>query len=97
MSGVVILLSDRNGINIPKMFVNNFEGWKNITDQDIENLNEGIDGNLYWDTWDDIINKTEYVDPKGYIWHLYQDGDLFAICEELITDEERKNFYGFDQ
>jgi len=93
MTGFKILLSDSNGVYIPKMFVNGFEGWKNITDQDIEILNEGIDGNLYWDTWDNVIQKTEYVDEEGHIWHLYQDGDLFAVCHELVDEAREERFY----
>jgi hypothetical protein len=94
MSGIQILLSDRHGVYIPREFVNRFDGWKNISDDDIEILNDGIDGNSYWDAWDNVIQKAEYVDAKGHIWHLYQDGDLFAICEELMTDEEKESFFG---
>ncbi len=26
------------------------------------------------------------------MWCLYQDSDLWAVCEELLTEEERENF-----
>lgn len=30
----------------------------------------------------------------GHEWFLYQDGDLWAVCPELLTDEEYENFFG---
>jgi hypothetical protein len=96
MTGVHLLLSDRNGVYIPQLFVKQFDGWKNIDSEDTELLLKGPEEDWYWDTWDQLMGNAEYTDQLGYVWKLYQDGDLFAICEELMTDEEKENF-GYDQ
>jgi hypothetical protein len=48
----------------------------------------------YWDAWTDVCDNASYTDSDGYIWNLHQDGDLWAICQELMTDEEYLGFYG---
>jgi hypothetical protein len=30
-----------------------------------------------------------YTDPEGHVWTLEQDGDLWLICPDLMTSEER--------
>lgn len=96
MEAVSILLSDARGIYIPRDFAQGFDvkewgldpdSWEVQTCEDPDNL-------LYWDAWEQIINNAEYH-KDGNVWRLYQDGDLFAICYELMTDEEKKNF-GFE-
>lgn len=48
----------------------------------------------YWESWNNILDNAEYVDESGNIWRLYQDGDLFAICEDLMSDADYENFFG---
>ena len=92
MSGVEILLSDRNGIYIPSLFVEDFDGW-GVSEQDKNDLSN-VENDYYWETWDDVLNYASHTDSKGNVWRLYQDGDLFAICDELMSDEDYKNFFG---
>jgi len=42
-----------------------------------------------------ILNNARYTDKNGNVWRLMQDGDLWAYCFELMTDEEKENF-GFN-
>lgn len=93
MSGIEILIGDHQGIYIPQQFAG-WQGWSNIRKEDIEVLLEGPDHDWYWDAWNDVLNDATYTDANGNVWHLYQDGDLFAFCEELMTDEEYENFFG---
>ena len=40
------------------------------------------------------MDNAFFIDKNGNKWFLYQDGDLFAVCNELLTDEEYAEFYG---
>lgn len=33
----------------------------------------------------------------GRRWQLYQDCDLWAYCDELMTDDEYRDFFGEDR
>lgn len=92
------LLSDARGQYIPRDFVECFnladwgidpESWAAIT------CAEGPDNHDYWEAWDEILNKAEYREGE-HVWRLYQDGDLWALCDELMSEEEKQNF-GFDE
>ena len=96
MKAVEILLSDARGVYIPRDFVEGFDvtkwgldpdSWEVQTCADPDNL-------LYWDAWNEILCKADYVEDDNH-WELYQDGDLFAICTANMTDEEKQNF-GFE-
>lgn len=97
MSGIELLLNDSRGRFIPRDFAEfDFTNWSGIEPEDIEILLVGPDeSDWYWETWDHVLSYASYTDPKGRnTWTLHQDGDLFMICEELMTDEEYYNFYG---
>lgn len=97
MKAVELLLSDARGVYIPANFIEMFDltswnldsnSWavKECQDKDNEN---------YWDAWNNILDNA-YMEKDGHTWRLHQDGDLWAICYELMTDEEKTNF-GFDE
>lgn len=97
MSGIDLILSDRRGIYIPRDFAEfDFTNWSGIEDEDIEILKAGPEeSDWYWETWDQVLATALYTEPQGKnTWHLHQDGDLFMVCEALMTDEEYYNFYG---
>lgn len=75
---VELLLSENHGQYIPQKFYQNFDlkQW-NINKDDYIDLN---DNNLetYWDSWEDILHNA-YCIHKEKKWHLFQDGDLWAI------------------
>ena len=60
-----------------------------------DELNELADPDyeFYWNTWDRILDNATVVDGD-HTYHLHHDGDLWLVCDELLTDEERKNLYG---
>lgn len=99
LDAVECLLSDARGQYIPRDFVANFD----ITQWGIDpeawaaqTCAEGPEDNEhYWEAWDEILRKAEYREGE-YVWRLYQDGDLWALCDELMDDEEKQNF-GFDE
>lgn len=104
-SGAILLLSDSLDQYIPRNFCQNFhfiysnadnqKGWKNVTYWAQETCLYGPDAFDYWEAWDYILNAAEQVDLDGNKWILHQDGDLWAICPDLMTAEERMSF-GFN-
>ena len=95
-NAIRLLLNDARGIYIPRDFIEIFDTVKwniDLSDYQRETLaspsNEG-----YWDTWECILNDARYTDIEGNSYRLYQDGDLFAICYERLTDEEYLEFFG---
>lgn len=93
MSGVELLLSDSRGVYIPRDFATECPGWK-MTYADRKILEAGPDDEDYWDTWNSVTQYASYIDKNGNTWYLWQDGDLFAFCHELMTDEEYENLFG---
>ena len=101
LDAVEHLLSDARGQYIPRDFVECF----NLADWGIDpesgaaqTCAAGCEAECvdwYWEAWDEILRKAEYKEGE-YVWRLYQDGDLWALCDELMTDEEKQNF-GFDE
>jgi hypothetical protein len=79
------ILDGNQGIYIPKVFAESFEGWE-IDKDDLEVLKSGPDHELYWDTWDHVLEHGYYMNEKGK-WYLYQDGDLFAVHESHKWEE----------
>ena len=96
MSGINHLLSDARGQYLPQNFIECYSASKwGVTDEDAETLLAGPGQEWYWETWDDVLSYATFTDESGNVWRLYQDGDLFALCDELMTLEEKMNF-GFD-
>lgn len=95
MQAINLLLSDARGIYIPRDFVEEFDlsVWDGINQDDIADCRDP-DNEFYWESWETIVNNAEYH-KDGHVWVLHHDGDLWAICYELMTDEEKSNF-GFD-
>lgn len=105
MSGVQHLLSDARGIHIPRHFVDFFNiasvlgsplgnSWEGIEYDDVV-ICQNPDHPEYWEAWQCILDCAYWIDQDGYKWSLHQDGDLWAICYEKLTEEEKKNF-GFN-
>ena len=99
MDSIQLLLSDARGIYIPRDFVDGFDLDKWGLDPDSWEVQTCLKGpsyenDDYWEAWASILDKAEFKEA-GHTWRLNQDGDLWAICHELMTDEEKNNF-GFE-
>lgn len=93
-NAVVLLLSDARGVYIPRDFTDfDMSKW-HINNRLCEDLQDPTD-EQYWYTWESVLNSAYYVDECGNKFELYQDGDLWAICYDKMTNEEKINF-GFD-
>ena len=97
---VTLILSDTRGVYIPRDFVtddynelavDHCTAW-GINQEDAEILASGPDHEYYWETWDDVLSNARYVDEEGNKYFLSQDGDLWALCYDRMTDEEKLNF-----
>jgi len=96
MSGIRLLVADWHGIYVPRVFVEQFDTIKwGVSDKDVSDVSGGPENcEWYWEAWEAILNSAEYTDSDGHVWQLSQDGDLWAYCEALMSDEEYENFFG---
>ena len=96
MNGVMLLVSDHHGINIPQVFVENHDTEKwHLDEHDVADVTGGPDNNeWYWESWSNILSDGSYTDENDNVWQLWQDGDLWAYCPELMSDEEYEEFFG---
>ena len=98
MNAVNLLVDSSLGVYVPHAFAKNYDLslWSNIDQEDIDILLKGpFNNDQYWDAWDSVLESATYQHQHN-TWHLYQDGDLFALCDNLMTNEEYRNFYGED-
>jgi hypothetical protein len=97
MSGMTLLITDAAGVYIPQRFAENYFlgnwGFKD-GDKDVETISAGPTAEWYWDAWDEILSRAVHRDASGHIWTLHQDGDLWAVCVDLMTDEEYEGYFG---
>jgi len=102
MNAINLLISDSWGWKIPARFADlalaamdigggTLHGWEGVTREDLETCAD-TDHPDYWETWDGVLQNAR-VTRGGHTWRLYQDGDLFSVCEELMTPEERESFF----
>lgn len=93
------ILDGARGVYLPQAFVKGFDmtAW-NVKAEDADTLiQEGPDGEHYWEAWDAVLDDAHLTDEKGRTWRLEQDGDLFAYCDHvpfnpsLHTDEETES------
>lgn len=97
LPAVALLLDGCRGTYIPRDFVTgyNLESWDLHESMFAVKQCMNPDGDCYWDCWDVIMDKAVFVED-GYVWRLYQDGDLWALCPELMSSDELESF-GFDR
>lgn len=95
LPAVALLLDEWRGINIPRDFVQHFDLslWTGLNSEDIEACQDP-ENEWYWEGWNNILDNARY-EENGHVWTLYQDGCLWALCEELMSSEELENF-GYD-
>lgn len=93
---VILFCSDASGIYIPQRFAEEIkkEYLFNVSDEDLNDLSDP-DNEYYWDTWDRVTNNALVKNSQGDDYILWQDGDLWMLCLDRMTDEERSNF-GFE-
>lgn len=93
-SGLQLLVDGCHGIYVPKVFTEMYDlsEW-NISSDYVRELSN-IDNDIYWDVWECILDNAYFRDEDNHVWRLHQDGDLFAVCYELISAGDYYNFFG---
>jgi hypothetical protein len=92
-NGIELLISDTHGIYIPQRWAMYCQDMDGVRPENMEILKKGPDHPWYWEAWDEVLGLAHSI-IDGKKWYLWQDGDLFAVCDELMTDEEYENFFG---
>jgi hypothetical protein len=94
MDAVILLLRGARGLYIPRDFAQGYDldAWHVPTEAQKHLADPYQD--WYWDAWNEVqhVAYLEYGEDR---YTLYQDWNLWAICYEKMTPEERENF-GFD-
>jgi len=102
MDAVVLILSDARGVYIPRDFLTDNHNeivWKHceawgLTEANKDFWIEATDPTYenYWEDWEWILNNAKYTTEEGDVYRLCQDGDLWALCYDKMTNEEKENF-----
>lgn len=98
LTAVDLLVGEGNGIRIPQVFVTNYDVtvWGlSENDEDVL-ICQDPDHEWYWEAWDSLLNKAKFTDKYGNEYFLYQDGALWGLCPELMSDQELSDF-GFER
>ena len=96
-SGLTMVMDDRLGFNIPAKFRECFERPNAVSDWAWEEISSGYNDG-YWEAWDSILNNAYYsIDlgdgvPRKFVMH--HDGDVWLVCDELLSDTDYENFFG---
>ena len=99
MDAINILVNEHQGLYVPEVFCRNYDLslWSYIDQDDVDIILKGpLNNDEYWDAWDYILTHAVYF-HQGNMFYLHQDGDLFAVCDELMTEDEYTNFFGFNK
>lgn len=92
-SGIELLLDGNRGTYIPQAFAEMCGDLWQISAERLKVLADP-DHEWYWETWTEVLDNATLTDKNGKVWHLHQDGDLWAYCPDLMTEEDKKNFFG---
>lgn len=93
-STICLLLDSARGQYIPRDFVQSFdlEKFQGVSDWAKKEC-ENPDNGHYWDAWESILNNTRYIED-GRVFILHHDGDLWLLCIDEMSDEDKFNFFG---
>lgn len=100
-NAVNLVLSDSRGIYIPRDFltdnyneiaIEHCKAW-GLTEENKEYWIEATnpESEFYWDAWQWILENAKYTCDNGDVFILHQDGDLWGLCLDRMTDEEKWN------
>ena len=96
---VILMVDSHAGQYIPQEFlesIKNVKGWKGISSENKKTIEAGPDNEWYWEAWTQICDNAKFTSKARQEFRLYQDEDLWAVCYEDMTEEEKENF-GFNE
>lgn len=92
---IILFCNNASGIYIPQRFAQEIKRdlVVGIEPDFLEHLLDP-EGENYWSDWDHVLNYCQ-VKNGDNTWILFQDGDLWLLDLDRMTEEEKQNF-GFD-
>ena len=95
MQNAKCIVDGAHGVFVPKVFAKTVNRAL-LSGVSIETLDylakeESLEDDGFWDTWDSVLNNVR-IKVEGKIYHLHQDGDLFIINWDNLTEDESKAF-----
>ena len=98
MNNVECLIDSSHGVYVPQAFIRAHApaDW-GIEAGHVKTLLVGPDHPDYWETWDDVRLYARYTAEDGRTFTLHEDGDLYAVAIDAMTDSERCEFFGEDR
>ena len=86
-----LLLGDSHGIYIPKLWSlgvseDDCEDYS-VSWEDVKLCQSGPDEELYWEAWQNVCDSASW-EENGSMWRLLQNGDLWAVREDVEIPEE---------
>lgn len=98
MQNIECIVNGAHGVFVPMVFVQTINRvlLSGVTAETLDYLakEEILGDDWFWEEWDSVLNNAR-ITHNGKIYHLHQDGDLFAIDWDNLTSEEKHNL-GFD-
>ncbi|MGO3281540.1 MAG: hypothetical protein ACTIKC_01970 [Psychrobacter sp.] len=95
LHSIELLLNSNHGQFIPSIFASDFDMTRfniDLGNYDKEALQD-VGHEWYWEAWQTIEDNAYLLDDNGNKYTLLLDGDLWLVCYELMTDEEKLNFF----
>lgn len=91
---IALLLDSSRGQYIPRDFVKSFdlEKFQCIDQQAIEDC-QNPENEYYWESWQNILDRAKYIED-GRTFTLHQDDNLWLLCIDELSEDERINFFG---
>lgn len=98
MDTIILFCDSASGRYIPQRFAAeiNQQYLEGVTQDQLNELADP-DSEWYWDVWYTVLNNARVVDHNtGQTFILHQDGDLWLLDLDNMTEEEKFNFFGDD-
>ena len=95
LANIALLLASNRGTYIPQHFAEGFDmaAWR-VSEDDAAILRAGHDADGYWETWDHVLDTAYFLADDGRRFTLWQDGDLWSVCADSLSNDEYRNFFG---
>lgn len=95
---VILFCDSVSGVFIPQRFANEIDRQyvKGISSEYLDflanaDLNDPDDLENYWQVWDKVLQQCT-IEKDGDCWALFQDGYLWLLDYNRMTEEEKDNF-----
>ena len=95
MKNIECIVDGSHGVFVPMVFAQTVNRAL-LSGVDAETLDylakeESVEDVDFWDIWDSVLNNAR-IAHNGKIYHLHQDGDLFIIDWDNLTEDESEAF-----